>query len=227
MSDAAVNPYRGPNYEPDNLAKELGPAKRPTGLLIFCVLILALASLGFLGSVFGGIMLAVNGGKTDYKQQFGSQPNAELNPDVKPKLDALGPSHSMRSIVATVAGIVVSSLLIIGSVAAIYPFRFGGAILTLGCIAAIVYLIGQGVITMMVMQDIVAILKEHPDDFFIPKDNADERQITMINQILVITYTVIPIVTWVFNAIKIIFYASVIGYLRKQNVRAFISGTPV
>jgi hypothetical protein len=227
MSDAAVNPFQGPNYEPSYGAKDLGPAKRPTGLLIFCVLILALASLGFLGSLFGGIMLAANGGKMDYKQQLGSQPNAELNPEVIPRLDALGPSHATRQIVTTVGGIVVSLLLIIGAVSAIYPFRFGGAILTLGCIAAIVYLITQGVFTMMIMQDIVAILKDHPDDFFIPNDNADERQITMINQILKITYTVIPIVTWVFNALKIIFYASLIAYLRKQNVRAFISGTPV
>lgn len=227
MSDAPVNPYQSADYELSHAAKDLGPAKRPTGLLIFCVLILALASLGFLGSMFGGVMLAANGGKMDYKQQFGAQPNAELNPEVVPKLAALGPSHSMRSIVTTVAGIVVSLLLIVGAVSAIYPLRMGGAILTLGCVAAIVFLVVQGVFTMMVMQDIVAILKQHPDDFFLPKDNADERQITMINQILTVTYTVIPIVTWVFNAIKIVFYISVIAYLRKRNVRAFISGTPV
>ena len=222
MSDAAMNPYHSGNYEP---VTSTGPSKRPVGLLIICVLILVLASMGFMGGVVGAVMLAINGGKVDYKQQMGSQPNIDVNPDALAKMQMFSSSHSAKNIGLAIAGLMVASLLILGSIGAIYPFRWGPGLLSFACIAAILFLIGQGVVVMMIMQDILSVLKEYPDDFFIPKGDVDERAIEMMGTVMRISYTVIPIVTWVFNAVKIIFYISVVAYLRKRNVREFVQGT--
>jgi hypothetical protein len=221
MSSAEANPYHSGNFEP---ARSEGPVRRPTGLLIFCVLIIAFASLGLLGNVVGGVMLALGGGKVDYKQQFGSQPNVEVNKEALTKLDAYSSVHGARNLGLLVAGILVASLLILGSVASIYPFRWGAAMLTIGCIAAILFCIGQGVVMMMNMQDIVTVMKDYPDDFFVPKGDVDERAVEMMHTIIRMTYTVIPIVTWVINAAKAVFYIVVILYLRKNNVQQFIRG---
>jgi hypothetical protein len=221
MSEAAMNPYQSGTFEP---ARSAGPSKRPVGLLIISVLILVLASMGFMGSVFGAVMLAINGGKVDYKQQLGSQPNVDVNPEAMEKLQAFAPSHSAKNMVITIAGLIVSSLLILGSIGALYPFRWGPALLSLGCIAAIVFLIGQGVVVMMIMGDIVGVINAYPDNFFTPKGDTDERAVEMMGTVMRITYTVIPIVTWIFNAAKIIFYVAVVAYLRKKNVREFVQG---
>jgi hypothetical protein len=221
MSDAAMNPYASSNFEP---AKSAGPSKRPVGLLIIGVVILVLASMGFMGSIFGAVMLAVNGGKVDYKQQLGSQPNVEVNPEAMAKLQDFAPSHSAKNIGITIAGLVVSILLVLGSIGAIYPFKWGPGLLSIGCIAAVFFLIAQGVIVMMIMNDIVGVMNAYPDNFFSPKGDVDDRAVEMMGTVMRITYTVIPIVTWILNAAKSIFYVAVVAYLRKKNVREFVQG---
>jgi hypothetical protein len=222
MSSADVNPYQSGYMEPQ---KSEGTVKRPTGLLIFCVLILAFASLGLLGNVVGGVMLAMGGGKVDYKQQFGSQPNVEVNKEALAKLQGYGSIHGARNLGLLIAGVVVAFLLIVGSIASIYPFRWGAALLTISCLAAILFCVGQGIVMMMNMQDIVTVIKDYPDDFLIPEGDMDERAVEIMNSVMRITYTVIPIVTWVINGAKAVFYVAVILYLRKSNVRQFIQGT--
>lgn len=221
MSSADVNPYQSGNFEP---ARSAEAVRRPTGLLVFCVLILAFASLGLLGNVVGGVMLAMGGGKVDYKQQFGSQPNVEVNKEALERLQGYASVHGARNVGLLIAGVIVASLLILGSIGAIYPYRWGAALLTIGCLAAILFCIGQGVVMMMNMQDIVTVMKDYPDDFFVPEGDMDERAVEMMHTIVRMTYVVIPIITWVINAAKAIFYVVVILYLRKNNVQQFIRG---
>lgn len=222
MSSADVNPYQSGYMEPQ---KSEGTVKRPTGLLIFCVLILAFASLGLLGNIVGGVMLAISGGKVDYKQQLGSQPNMEVNPEALARLQGFSSIHGARNLGLLITGLVVGSLLILGSIASIYPLKWGGMLLTLACLSAILFCVGQGAVMMLNSQDIVSVMKDYPDDFYKPDGDMDERAVEMVHTIIRITYQAIPIVTWVISGAKAIFYVSVILYLRKSNVRQFIQGT--
>jgi hypothetical protein len=188
-------------------------------------LILVLASMGFLGSMVGAVMLAANGGKIDYKQQFGSQPNMDVNPEAMKKLEAYAPSHTAKNLGATIAGLLAASLLIVGAVASIYPFRWGPAALTMGCIVAILFLLIQGWLVQSISGDVLRVMNEYPDDFFSPKGNAGEQEVTVFTTIFKTTYTAMPIANWIFAGMKIIFYVAVIAYLRKANVREYVQGT--
>lgn len=222
MSEAELNPYQVGTYAE---AVSKGPRKRPTGLLIYCVIILTLASMGLLSNALTGIIFAVSGGKMDYEQQFKMQPNVRVNEEALAKMQSLAPAHGARSVGMIIAGLIVASLLIAGSVAAIYPIRSAGMILTVGCLVAILFLIGAGIAMTFTSLEVLGVMKEFPGNFFYPKGNANAQDAEFAETVQRVSNIVVPILIWVLSALKIIFYISLIAYLRKANVRQYLAET--
>jgi len=221
MSDAYSNPYY--SGEAPSSAAPPPVAKRPTGLLIFCVLLLAFASMGLLSSILAGAMLAATGGKVDYKQQFGAQPGIEIHPEALKQMQTLEGVHAIRNNVLTAASIGVAALLIFGAAAAIYPLRRGVFFLTIACSTAIVFLLAQAALTMMTMNELSGIVSQYPDNFVTATDEGDPQMAQVMMVTFNWTYKLAPIFIWVFNGLKCLFYLAVILYLRKETVRAFLS----
>lgn len=225
MSTAEMNPYHSGNYEP---AKSVGPAKRPTGLLVFCVIVIVFASMGLLGNIVTLGSYVVSGGAANYEGQFGKESPIDWNPEVLKKLTALGPTHSMRNIVVLVASFVIDLFALVTAVGAIMGKKWGYVGFTIAAALSIGLALGQAAAAQMSggeINRIVAEQREQEDgEIIVAKDDKDAQVAEFTSGVMAFTFGIIPIFMWIWGGIKAIFYASIVLYLRKSNVRAFFQG---
>ncbi len=203
------------------LAKTAAPL--PKGLKAICIIAIILGSLGILLSIVSGVGLVLGPAISSAisPQQPGLDPGMrEAQEKMQQEIQAVAQEYTALSAVTVVMHLLTAILLLAGGIMTLKRNHKGTVILTIGCVLAIVYEVGQGMLNAVIQLQTVPIVKSFAQDAFARagQGQAAPEALEVMPQIMVALVFVGLAFSVAVILAKCIFYLISIFYLRKPQV---------
>ena len=222
MNDPSSSPIVAELSEPESVAADKA-ARRPAGLIVFCILVCVLAVFALLGGLMGVLSLAFG---DEIQQSFsmgGAQgpAQAEAQAEMQDAATALSRRYRPLHLIGLPLQIVLGAGMLLAAIATLRLQEKGARALTVLCLIALAFEVCSAVPTFLMQTEMAAIQRQFMQQSM---GDVDDESAQWIAAVLA---KVLGILILAFAALwflgKVIVYGLTVRYLAKPEVRALLA----